>query len=130
MPRVDHYFPAAGIEAARTTLARCVERAEGVGLLVGPTGTGKTLLCQILAEQFRGAFHVALLSSGRLTTRRGLLQAILYELGQPYRGMDEGELRLSLVEYLTSTTSPRRAWSSWSMRPTPCRCGCWTKSAR
>ena len=90
------------MEAARKTLTRCVERAEGVGLIVGPSGTGKTLLCRILAGQFRGAFNVALLSSGGLGPRRALLQAILYELGQPCRGMDEGELRLSLVEHLTS----------------------------
>jgi hypothetical protein len=30
------------------------------------------------------------------------LQAILFELGLPYRGMDEGELRLSLVDHLTA----------------------------
>ena len=102
VPRVEHYFPAAGVEAARKTLTRCVERAEGVGLIVGPSGTGKTLLCRILAEQFRGRFEVALLRSGRLGARCALLQAILYELGQPYRGMDEGELRLSLTEHLTS----------------------------
>jgi hypothetical protein len=29
-----------------------------------------------------------------------LLQAILYELGRPYRGLQEGELRLSLAEHL------------------------------
>ncbi len=102
VPCVEHYFPAAGIEVARKTLTRCVERAEGVGLIVGPTGSGKTLLCRILAGQFRGAFNVALLSSGRLGAQRALLQAILYELGLPCRGMDEGELRLSLTEHLTS----------------------------
>ncbi len=101
VPRVERYYPAAGIEAARSTLSRCLERDEGVGLVVGAAGTGKTLLCQLLAEQFRGQFQVVLLSGGRLGTRRALLQAILYELGQPYRGMDEGELRLALAKHLT-----------------------------
>jgi type II secretory pathway predicted ATPase ExeA len=101
VPRLDQYYPAASIEAARTTLARCLERAEGVALAIGPSGTGKTLLCQLLAEQLRGSFQVALLSNGRLSARRALLQAILYELGQPYRGLDEGELRLALAEYAT-----------------------------
>ncbi len=100
VPRVDQYFPGAAIEAARQTLARCIERAEGVGMVVGPSGTGKTLLCQMLAEQFRQSFAVAMLK-GRLSTRRALLQAILYQLGQPYRKMDEGELRLALVDYLS-----------------------------
>jgi type II secretory pathway predicted ATPase ExeA len=101
-PRADRYFPAAAIEAARQTLSRSVERAEGTGLLIGPSGTGKTLLCHLLAEQFRGKFAVALLSNGHLNTRRELLQAILFELGLPYRRLEEGELRLSLIDYLSS----------------------------
>ncbi len=101
VPRIDHYHPAAVIDAARNTLARCVDRGEGVALLVGPSGTGKSLLCQILAEQFQNTFQVALLASTHLDTRRSLLQAMLYELNRPYRGMDEGELRLSLVDYVT-----------------------------
>ncbi|HVX59243.1 MAG TPA: AAA family ATPase [Pirellulales bacterium] len=100
--RIDRYFPAQAIEAARQALARCIERAEGAGMLVGPSGTGKTLVCHLLAEQFRQHFAVALLSNGRLTTRRELLQAILFELGLPYRRMEEGELRLSLIDYLSS----------------------------
>lgn len=101
VPRIDHYFPAASIAAARATLTRCVERAEGTAIVVGASGTGKTLLCQLLAEEFKTAFQVASLPSGHLSTRRALLQAILYELGQTYRGMDEGELRLALVDHMT-----------------------------
>ncbi len=96
-----HYFPGRTIEAARLALSRCLERAEGIGLLVGPSGTGKSLLLQVLAEQLRGSFDVALLSSGHLSTRRVLLQAILFELGLPYRGMEEGELRLSLLDHVS-----------------------------
>ena len=102
VPRVDQYVPAATIEAARETLTRCIGRAEGTALVVGPSGTGKTLLCQMLAEHFKDSFAVAVLSSGRLGSRRALWQAILFELGQPYRGMDEGELRLALVDHLTA----------------------------
>lgn len=100
--RTDRYFPAEAIEYARQTLIRCIQRAEGAGIVIGPSGTGKTLLCHLLAENFQDEFAVALLASGRLSTRRALFQAILYEIGQPYRGMDEGELRLALVDYLTT----------------------------
>jgi len=99
-PAASRYFAAGVCEAARHTLARCIERQEGLGLLVGPAGTGKSVVCQVLAEQFRTRLAVALLASGRLGTRRILLQAILFELGLPYRGLDEGELRLSLVDHL------------------------------
>jgi type II secretory pathway predicted ATPase ExeA len=102
VPQADYFFPATAIEGARTTLARCIQRGEGAGLVIGPSGTGKTLLCLVLAEQFRRSFPVAMLACGRLSTRRALFQAILYELGRAYRGMDEGELRLAMTDYLTT----------------------------
>ncbi len=101
VPRADHYYPAGVIDAARNTLTRCIDRGEGVGLIIGPSGSGKSLLCQVLADHFQQTFQVALLASTHLDTRRSLLQAMLYELNRPYRGMDEGELRLSLVDYIT-----------------------------
>jgi type II secretory pathway predicted ATPase ExeA len=102
-PLPSRYFPCTVAENARKTLARCIDRGEGAGLIVSPTGMGKTLLCLLLAERFQSRFSVVLLSSGRLGTRQALLQAILYELGLPYRGMDEGELRLSLLDHLEPT---------------------------
>jgi type II secretory pathway predicted ATPase ExeA len=98
-PSAKRYFPVAAAESARTALLRCVERAEGIGVLVGPAGSGKTLLCQSIAEQFRARFSIILLAGGRVTTCRNLLQAMLFELGLPYRGMEEGELRLALSDY-------------------------------
>ena len=99
-PNPACYVPVESAESARQTLARSIERAEGPGLLVGPAGCGKSLLCGLLAEQFRESFHVALLSSARLCTRRALLQNILFEMNLPFRQRDEGELRLSLIDHL------------------------------
>jgi type II secretory pathway predicted ATPase ExeA len=108
VPQIDHYFPATTIEGARTTLTRCIQRGEGTGLVVGPSGTGKTLLCLVLAEQFRRSFQVVMLANGRLSSRRALFQAILYELGRPYRGMDEGEARLAVVDHLLNDVQDTR----------------------
>jgi type II secretory pathway predicted ATPase ExeA len=106
-PRVDRYFTGAAIEGSRLALSRAIERAEGAGILIGAAGTGKTLLCHLLAEQFRGSFAVAMLSNGHLDTRRELLQAVLFELGLPYRRLEEGELRLSLIDYISSEQTAR-----------------------
>jgi type II secretory pathway predicted ATPase ExeA len=107
-PRAECYFPAATIEAALQTLTRCIERAEGAGMVVGPSGTGKTLLCQILAARFRDRLDVVVLSNGRLGSRRALLQGILHGLAQPYRDMDEGELRIALADYLCGPKATSR----------------------
>lgn len=105
-PSASRYFPAGAIEQARQQLTRCIQRGQGAGLLVGPTGTGKTLLCHVLAQQFRGTHHIVLLAGAKLCTRRALLQSILFELGMPFRDQSEGELRLSLMSRLDPATDP------------------------
>ncbi|MFY8222890.1 MAG: ExeA family protein [Pirellulales bacterium] len=97
-PRVDFYHPAKGIDAALHGLDRLVRRSEGIGLVVGPPGTGKSLLLAKVADSVREDFDVALLSGARICTRRALWQSILAEIGEPYRGIDEAELRISIVE--------------------------------
>ncbi|HBO45810.1 MAG TPA: hypothetical protein DD670_18185 [Planctomycetaceae bacterium] len=108
-PDPHYYFPAETIEAARRNLLRCLQRGEGPGLIVGPSGTGKTLLCRVLAEQLRPTSAVVLLCSGRLSSRNALFQTILHGLGRPYRGMNESESRLTLVDYLTLSADHPRA---------------------
>ena len=97
-------------------------------MVVGPTGTGKSLLCRLLAEQFKATFPVVELSCGRLSSRRSLFQAILYKLGQPYRGMDEGELRIALVDYLTLGKAPFRGMVLIVDEAHTLPLRCWTKS--
>jgi type II secretory pathway predicted ATPase ExeA len=106
-PVVGNYFPTQAIESARQALVRIIERAEGPGLVVGPAGVGKTLLLRVLAEHFSDVFRIALLSGTRIDTRKALLQNILFEMGVPYRGMDEGELRLGLIDSLRPSDSCR-----------------------
>lgn len=100
-PLVERYFPAAAISFAAEALKRCIARAEGVGLLIGPSGTGKTLLCQLLADHFRDELDIVQLNSGRLGSRTALLQAVLFALDVPYQGKDEGELRLNLIDLIS-----------------------------
>ena len=100
-PLANRYFPAASVDAARQMLARCIERGAGAGVLIGPPGTGKSLLLQVLAGQFADKMAAVQLAGGQLESRRALLQAILFELRLPYRGLEEGELRLALVDHLT-----------------------------
>jgi type II secretory pathway predicted ATPase ExeA len=99
-PDADRYFPAVVIEEARRRLTRCIERGEGPAILIGGTGTGKTLLLEVLARQYRNKMTTVLLGGAQLCTRRALQQSILFQLGLPYRQLEEGDLRLSLLEFL------------------------------
>jgi type II secretory pathway predicted ATPase ExeA len=105
-PQVARYFASAALEDARKRLGRAIERGDGPGLVIGAPGTGKSLLLQVLAAQYHARFDVVLLSCARLCTRRALLQAILFELGMPYKLRDEGEVRLTLLDHLLSSECP------------------------
>ncbi|BBO31749.1 ExeA family protein [Lacipirellula parvula] len=107
-PNPKRYFAAAAIEEARQRIVRAIARNEGPAILVGGAGTGKSLLLAVLAEQFAPRVAVVTLAGAQLCTRRALLQLILCELGLPYRGMDEGELRLSIQQHLRGKEGPRR----------------------
>jgi type II secretory pathway predicted ATPase ExeA len=97
-PRTQFYHAAREIDAALKGIERCVRRAEGIGLVVGSPGTGKSLLLLKLAEQLRDDFDVALLTGASICTRRALWQSILAAIGEPYRGIDEPDLRIAIVE--------------------------------
>ena len=98
VPRVQFYHPAKVVDAGLQGIERAIRRAEGIALIVGQPGTGKSLLLAMVAEHVREDFDVALLSGARICTRRALWQAILAEIGEPYRGIDEGDLRIAVVE--------------------------------
>ncbi|MCA9212874.1 MAG: AAA family ATPase [Planctomycetales bacterium] len=102
IPSTDLYFAAHSIETARTSIVRLIDRYEGPAMVIGPVGTGKSLLSKMLAEYYRNRCRIALIPSGRICTRRTLLQVVLHQLGLAYQSMEEGELRLSLIDHLTS----------------------------
>ena len=98
VPRVGSFHPSPDATKALDGLIRVIRRAEGIGLLVGPTGSGKSLLLSCLRERIDGDYVAALLSGARICTRRGLWQSILSDLGEAYRDLDEEELRIGLVD--------------------------------
>jgi type II secretory pathway predicted ATPase ExeA len=97
-PRTQFYHPAQQIDAALKSVERCIRRGEGMALVVGAPGTGKSLLLSMVAEHVRDDFDVALLSGASICTRRALWQSILAAIGERFRGIDEGELRMAIVE--------------------------------
>lgn len=87
---------------ARSDLKACIERNQGIGVITGPPGVGKTLLLASLADEFSHSAVVVLLPHGNFLTRRAMLQAILGQLDKPYGRLSEQELRLELTPLLKS----------------------------
>ncbi|MEZ6135309.1 MAG: AAA family ATPase [Pirellulaceae bacterium] len=99
-PNAKFYFAHHNIETARQTVVRAMLRAEGPAIVLGGAGLGKSLLAEMIALDLCERMDVVQLHAARLSSRRGLLQSILFELQLPYRDMSEGELRLSILDRL------------------------------
>ena len=97
------YYPATAFEQALSELLRAMTDEESIALVFGGPGTGKTLLCLVLLSRLDEQVASAFLTNSHFAGRAGLLQAILYDLGQPITGKSEQELRLALTEHLLET---------------------------
>lgn len=99
-PDAARFFPTANTKRSFESIVACVQRATGAALIVGGSGLGKSVLLKAVGKHFQAEYSVAVLDSASLQSRKELLQNILFELGLPFHGMEEGELRLTLMDYL------------------------------
>ncbi len=99
-PDPARYYPATSHERAIARLLNGLTDGEGVAVLTGLPGTGKTLLCHCLLERLGTEVDVAFLTNSHVGDRAGLLQAILYDLSLPHERRGEQEMRLALTDHL------------------------------
>jgi type II secretory pathway predicted ATPase ExeA len=108
-PDAGCYYPATGHEVVLARLQRGLADGEGVLLITGQPGTGKTLLCHCLLDRLAAGTTTAFLTNCHLRDRAALLQAILFDLSLPYEGRGEQEMRLALTEHLLANLSQSRS---------------------
>jgi type II secretory pathway predicted ATPase ExeA len=99
-PDLACYYPATSHEAALESLRAGLADEEGMLLLIGSPGTGKTLLCRRLLEQWGEEVESICLTHSHLGSRTGLYQAILFDLSLPHAGRSEQEMRLDFIDHL------------------------------
>jgi len=99
-PDPQFYYAATTHESALERLRGALDDGEGLALLIGEPGTGKSLVARMLLERTGPEVNSALVTNCRFSNTGDLLRAVLFDLGQPYRGLAEQELRLALTEYL------------------------------
>lgn len=99
VPDTESYFSTEIMEEARRSIERTVRRGEGIALLFGTAGTGKTLLLRMLRNSLETNYNVSMIDNGHLETPKSFFQQLFYNLQLPFSGNDETELRLQLLNF-------------------------------
>lgn len=101
-PAVDAaaYFAAPSHDAALTALVGAFARRDPAVLIDGPSGVGKSLVARKWLDDLLPDVPRVLVPNARAERPADLLQAILFDLGKPYQGLNEQELRLAVTGHL------------------------------
>ena len=78
------------------TLRRVISRSEGPALVVGPNGTGKSTVCELLVEHFRKSHQIVHFRNASFATGRDLIEQFLLGLGGTVQETT-AELRAAVV---------------------------------
>ena len=78
------------------TLRRVISRGEGPALVVGPNGTGKSTVCELLVEHFRKSHQIVHFRNASFATGRDLLEQFLLSLGGTVQ-QTTAELRAAII---------------------------------
>lgn len=101
-PDCARYYPSTIHEDSLAALQQAIHDEEGLILLTGEPGLGKTLLCHCLLQRIGDSVRSAFLTNSRFGNRLELLQAIAFEMGIAHEGRGEQSLRLAVTEDLLS----------------------------
>jgi type II secretory pathway predicted ATPase ExeA len=99
-PDCSAYYPATAHEEALRQLRQAIHDDEPFALLIGEPGIGKTLVASQLLDRLGDDASRVFITNGHLQRRSDLFQALLFDLGLPYEGRGEQELRLALTDRL------------------------------
>lgn len=80
-----------------------ISSLNGITILTGDAGTGKTAVCRQLITRLEDQFQIQFLEHCNFPTVRALLQTLLYGLTDCYEKISEQELRLALTAEIRSS---------------------------
>ena len=96
-PCVSRYVPIGTTEDALQRIRRSIKSSDGVSLVIGPPGTGKSLLCRIVADEFCKTHDVVLLGDAPIDDQADFHRHLLHHLGVDFDSVD-GDLHLALID--------------------------------
>ena len=105
-PSTSRYIPLGSVQAALGRVCRSIDAREAVSLVIGPPGTGKSLICSLLVEHYRASHEVVVLGETPLENRAAFLRHLLHHLGADFTTIPDGDLQLALIDRVCGDDAP------------------------
>jgi len=99
VPDVESYFSVGFMEESRQVVECTLQNREGISLIFGAAGTGKTLLMRLLQQSLETKYTAVLVSNSRLETPKALFLQLVHDLHLPCSGSETVELRLHVLDF-------------------------------
>ena len=97
-PSTSRYVPLGSVDEALARICRSIEAGEAISLVIGPPGTGKSLLCGLIAQRYRSSHDVVVMGETRLEDRNAFLRHLLHHLQVDMSRVRDGDLQLAVME--------------------------------
>ena len=97
-PDVDAYLPIDFMEESCRMVEKTIQKGEGISLIFGATGKGKTLLLRLLCQSLETEYAVSLVSHSHLETPKSLFLQLAHDLHLAHSSSDPVELRLQILD--------------------------------
>ena len=107
-PSATRYVALGSIEEAVERVQCSIESREGISLIIGPPGTGKSLACNVLAEQYQETHDVVVLGELPIEDPSAYYRRLLHQLGVDYASVPDGDLHLRLVDQVRQANSSKQ----------------------
>ncbi len=88
-------------------VCRSVDASDAISLVIGPPGTGKSLICGLLVDHYRSSHDVVVIGETPIDSREAFQRHLLHHLGADFSRIPEGDLQLALIDRVCSDEAPQ-----------------------
>ena len=87
-------------------VSRSIDARESLSLVIGPPGTGKSLICGLLVDRYRESHDVVLLGETPIENSAAFQRHLLHHMGADFETIPDGDLHLALVDRVRDAAGP------------------------
>ena len=106
-PAVSRYVAVGSLEDSLQRIRRSIDACEGLSLVIGPPGAGKSLLCAVLRREYSGSHDVVTLGETPIQDAATFYRHLLHHLGVTPSSVEDGDLQLAIVNRVRDASAKR-----------------------